>query len=350
MAKKIMRVLIFYSETGGGHLRAAQALAEELKTRKNVDVVLYDGGKKTNWGQKINPSLLFSIVSHYLLPIYNLNYRLADTNFGVGVLRAQIRAIWQDNFRRIIEKEKPDLIVTTHHFISPSTAQLEQKVPFVVVVIDLGKPHRIWFDKKADYIIVPDKEMANWASKKFKIEPSKLKPLGYPLRSAFRDPKPSNLTNTILILGAGIESLLVISWIKKIKKRYPDKKIVVVCGHNILLEKILSKMSNIQSFGFIDNLHKFLEESDLAITKAGPGVIMEAAALKKPIILVKWVGFQEKDNIDFVTANNLGIYAPNGKNLITTIEKIYKKYRYFTSHKKISFETDKIADFLISLN
>lgn len=344
------KVLIFYSETGGGHLRAAQALAEELKTRKNVEVVLYDGGKETSWGQKINPSVLFSIVSHYLLPLYNLNYKLADTVWGVEILRAQIRAIWAENFRRIIEKEKPDLIVTTHHFISPSTVRLDQKIPFVVVVIDLGKPHRIWFDKLADYIIVPDKEMASWASKKFKIEASKFKPLGYPIRAAFKNPNLSTASNTILILGAGIESLLVISWIKKIKKKFPDKKIVVVCGHNILLEKILSKLKYVESFGFIDNLHKLLERSDLVITKAGPGIIMEAATLKKPIILVKWVGFQEKDNVDFVTSNNLGIYAPNGKNLIPTIEKIYKDYASFTNSKNtVSFDTDKIANYLISL-
>lgn len=345
MAKK---VLIFYSETGGGHLRAAQALAEELKTRKNVKVVLYDGGKITNWGQKINPSLLFYIVSHYLLPLYNLNYKLANTALGVRILRAQIRAIWGENLRRIIEKEKPDLIVTTHHFISPSTTKSDQKIPFIEVVIDLGKPHRIWFDKLSNYIIVPDIDMANWASKKFKIEPSKLKALGYPLRGVFRNPKSSTLSNTILILGAGIESFLVTSWIKKIQKKLPDKKIIVVCGHNILLEKILSKTKDIKSFGFIDNLYKFLAGADIVITKAGPGIIIEAASFKKPVILVKWVGFQEKDNVEYVVKNNLGIYAPNGKNLIPTVEKIYSEYQNFTK-KVVSFDTDKIVDFLISL-
>ena len=343
------KVLVFYSETGGGHLRAAEALAEALKTRKNIDVVLHDGGKETNWGQKINPSLLFSIVSHYLLPLYNLTYKLTDNRFGVKILRWVIKSIWGRNLNKIIDKEKPDLIITTHHFISPATLSVPTETAFSVVVIDLGKPHRIWFDNKADYIIVPEQAMASWASSTFGVDPSKIKPLGYPLRGQFKAHKTHPLTNTILILGAAVEVYLVTSWIKKIIKSFPDKKIVVVCGHNILLQKILSRNSGVQSFGFIDNLHKFLEKSDLVITKAGPGIIMEAAALKKPIILVKWVGFQEKDNIAFVTSNHLGIYAPNGKNLTTAIEKIYNKYGDFTNQKVVSFETDKIADFLISL-
>lgn len=342
------KVLIFYSETGGGHLRAAHALDGELK-RKNLEVVLYDGLKETNWGQKTNPSLVFSIISQYLLPLYNFTYQLTNNSFGINVLRRLIKLIWGDNFKKIIEKEKPDLIITTHHFISPSTfASLDKKFPSVVVVIDLGRPHRIWFDERADYIIVPDRTMATWASKKFKIEASKLKPLGYPLRAAFTNPKPPTLTNTILILGAGIESFLVTSWIKKIRKKYPSKKIVVVCGHNILLQKILSKMQGVQSFGFVDNLHKFLEGSDLVITKAGPGTIMEAAALKKPVILVKWVGFQEKDNVNFVLENKLGLYDPNGKNLILTISKIYKNYKKYTkSQKLVHPDTDKIVDYLL---
>ncbi|OGE32544.1 hypothetical protein A3C59_01585 [Candidatus Daviesbacteria bacterium RIFCSPHIGHO2_02_FULL_36_13] len=345
-----MKILVCYSETGGGHLRAAQALAEELSLRKNIEVVLIDVGKETNWGQKINPSLTYYFISHYLLPLYNLIYRLTDNQFGVRILRFTIKLFWGKAFKKILNREKPDLILTTHPIISPSTVNLDNKIPFVVVVLDLGKPHRIWFDKWADYIIVPDKEMASWASKKFKIEPSKLKPLGYPLRAAFKNPDTSTSSNTILILGAGIESLLVISWIKKIKKKFPDKKIVVVCGHNILLEKILSKLKYVKSFGFIDNLDNLLNEADLVITKAGPGIIMEAAALKKTIIVTRWVVLQEKGNVNFVLENRLGLYDPKGKNLVSSIEKIYKNYQKYTSPKNIiSFDTEVMADYIINL-
>ena len=51
----------------------------------------------------------------------------------------------------------------------------------------------------------------------------------------------------------------------------------------------------------------------------------------------------------YVVENNLGLYAPNGKKLTEAIEKIYAQYNRFTSSKEVSFETDKIVDFLVSL-
>lgn len=345
------KVLLFYSETGGGHIRGAQAIAEEMRTRKGFQVTLYDGLKKTNWGQKINPSLIFYIISNNLLPLYNLAYKLTDTKYGLIILRTIIKLIWGRNFKKILEEERPDLIVTTHHFISPSTtSDMDIKIPFVAVIVDLGKPHKIWFDSRLDYIIVPDQKMAKWAKDKFQIIDSKIKPLGYPIRQQFRKSEGFYLTNQILILGAGIKPNLVKNWIRQIKTSLPDKKIVVVCGHNLILQKALSDIKDVATFGFIDNLHVFLKKSDLVITKAGPTSILEAAALKKPVILVKWVGLQEKDNVDFVVEKNLGIYDPNGKNLTLTIDKIYKNYEKYTVGKNvISFDTEKIVNYLISL-
>lgn len=345
------KVLLFYSETGGGHLRTAQALTEAINARKGFKVVLYDGLKKTNWRQSINPSYVFSIISHHLLPLYNLTYKLMNTQYGLTFSRKIIKLIWGTNFKRIIEQEKPNLIITTHHFISPSTiTHTNHKSLFAVVVVDLGKPHRIWFDNRADYLFVPDEKMLKWAKDKFKLPDSKIKSIAYPLRKEFRNLGEINYKNHILILGAGIKPGLVKKWIEKIKTSLPDKKIVIVCGHNLSLQKSLSNTKDADSFGFINNLHKLLQKSDLVITKAGPASIMEAAALKKPIIVIKWVGMQEKDNVNFVVENKLGLYDQDGKNIILSISEIYKNYKKYTKGQNIiSFDTNKIVDYLLTL-
>lgn len=346
------KVLIFYSKTGGGHLRAAEALAEEISLRADYQVILSDGLEKTTWGHQTSPALLFFILSHYFLLLYNLIYKLTDNKLGLAVLRTIIKIIWGANFKKIIESEKPDLIITTHHFISPSTTShldIDKKVPFEIVVIDLGKPHRIWFDEKADQIIVPDQKMARWAQDKFQITNSKIKPIGYPLKKHFKQAAEGIFTNQILILGAGIESALVRNWIKQIQKNLPAKKIIIVCGHNRTLQKSLREVKDIQVFGFIDNLHHFLNRADILISKAGPGIVMEAATLKKPIIIVKVTGIQERANVDFVIQNNFGLSDPDGKNLVSSILKIYKDYKKYTANSNIiSVGTDKIVDHLLS--
>lgn len=343
------KVLIFYSATGGGHLRGAEALAEEISQREGYKVVLSDGLQQFNWGQKAHPALMFFVLSHYLLPFYDTAYRLTDNRVGLRFLRKGIKLMWGKHLQKIIREEKPNLVITTHHFISPSTYGQLPDTPSVVVVLDLGRPHRIWFDRQADYIMVPDLDMADWAKEKFKLPEEKVIPIGYPLKKGFNPGKNNHLKNNLLILGSGIRSFFVKSWIKTIKENFPDKKITVVCGHNRILIKRLANTVGVRTFGFVHNLPQLLKESDLVMTKAGPATIMEAAALRKPLILVKWVGLQEKSNVDFVLENSLGLYDPNGENLISSIAKIYKNYQKYSRDKGIqSFDNEKIVDYLLN--
>lgn len=331
-------------------------MAEQLSLHKGLRVVLSDGLQKFSWGQKAHPSFMFFLLSHYLIPFYNIAYRLTDNRYGLKLLRTGIRLMWGKHIRQIIRREKPDLIITTHHFISPSIWGPANSIPSVVMVLDLGRPHRIWFDEQAKAIIVPDIKMAQWAKKKFGFADGQIKPIGYPLKRNFtvlgtnKSAQNRGFKNQILILGSGIRSFLIKGWIEKIKKNLPDKKLTIVCGHNRLLRRRLANVKDVEVLGFIDHLHQLIKESDLVITKSGPATIMEAGALRKPVILVKWVGLQEKHNVDFVMENNLGIYDPNGENLTSSIAKIYKNFQKYTVNKTIKpFDTEKIVDYLLKL-
>ena len=148
------KVVIFYSKTAGGHLRTAEAIAQKLKQNSQLEVVMLDALEKTSFGFKINPATSFGILSIPLLPLYNFLYLLTNNFIGIKALRGLIKFFWGFQFKKMIEYQQPDLIITTHHFISPSTIHtLNKTYPFITVVTDLGKPHRIWFDKKTDKIM-----------------------------------------------------------------------------------------------------------------------------------------------------------------------------------------------------
>ncbi len=344
------KILIFYSATGGGHLRGAEALAEEISRRKGYKVVLSDGLQKFSWGPAAHPAFMFFLLSHYLLPFYDTGYKLTDNRVGLRFLRKGIKLAWGKQIQKIIKDEKPNLIITTHHFITPTIYGKTKDIPTVVVVLDLGKPHRIWFDKRADHIIVPNEDMAQWAKEKFKLPADKIIPIGYPLKKGFKYTKHEDFKNQILILGSGIRSFFVRDWIQSIKKNFPDKKIVVVCGHNRILRRRLANITDVETLGFVHNLHELIKESDLVITKAGPATIMEAAALRKPLVLVRWVGLQERNNVDFVLENNLGVYDPDGESLSSSIGRVYKHFDKFTGRKEnLGSDTKKIVDYLMSL-
>lgn len=331
------KVVIFHSKTAGGHMRAAEAIASELKyLNRSVEIVLHDALEQTNFGFKINPSKSYSILSGKLLPLFNLLYFLSDNPIGIEVLRRLIKYSWGRQFKKIIENENPDLIVTTHHFISPSTIyKLEKKYPFITVVTDLGKPHRIWFDKRVDKIITPTLEITNLAKKILASSKDQVLQLGYPLKKEFVPYQPKGFTNSLMLIGGGYGLGRIAHQLDLLSKKLPDKRLIVVCGLNNDLYQKISQIQNpnLKVYQFVDNLDQLMSEVDIVITKAGPGTIMEAASLKKPLIITSWVGHQEKENINFVVDNKLGVYCPNLDMLVDCVNSVYQNYSQFVSRK-----------------
>lgn len=344
------KVLIFYSKTAGGHLKTAAALAEELKELdQDLEIVLKDALEQTNLGFKISPSTSYRILFGTLLPLYNFLYFLTNNAFGIKVLRYLIKLGWGKQFKKIIEEENPDLILTTHHFISPSTIHaLQKKYPFITVVTDLGRPHRIWFDKKIDKLIIPTKQTYEHARKIIKGPDNQIIQLGFPLKRQFKQPSSKNFTNTIMVIGGGSGTGRIEKQVKLLQKALPEKKLIVICGFNQSLFEKLSKIKSnqLELYQFVDDIHKLMKRSDIIISKSGPGTIMETASLKKPLIITDWVGFQEKDNVNFVLENNLGIYCPNLKNLPHYVENIYKNYSKYSSNKTDWGSAKQIAEHL----
>lgn len=347
---KSKKVLIFYSKTGGGHLRTAQAIANKLKQMNSrLDIKLFDALEQTNLGFKINPARAYGILSIPLIPLYNLFYGVTNTNIGLKTLRFLIKLVWGSQFKKLIEYENPDVIITTHHFISPSTIHtLRKKYQFITVVTDLGKPHRIWFDKKSDKIITPTLQLAKLAKLLLQSHDDQIIHLGFPVKEEFKPSSFNGFTDTILIMGGGLGAGRIEKQVKLLSKKMPEKKLIAVCGFNNKLYNKLSEMKNqsLSLYKFVDNIEKLIAQSDIIITKAGPGTITEVAAMAKPMIITDWVGRQELENVRFVTENNLGIYCSKLEQLPDKISYIYKNYSQYSKQDTKWNGLEKIAQFL----
>jgi len=202
-------------------------------------------------------------------------------------------------------------------------------------VTDLGNAHRIWFDKKADKIITPAPQLSNLVKLLLKSSDDQVLPLGYPINKQFKPKNDHKFSNKILIIGGGAGSGRIEKQLEILRKDLSNKKIIVICGFNKELYKKLLRVRdrNIQVYQFVDNIYNLMSDCDLIITKAGPGTIMEAAQMEKPVIITDWVGIQEKENVNFVVENNLGIYCPNLNNLPSDVLRIYENYPKYISSK-----------------
>jgi 1,2-diacylglycerol 3-beta-galactosyltransferase len=331
MAKK---VLIFYSKTGGGHFRCAEAIADRLKKdSSDVEITLIDGLEKTVAGD-IKPDKIFLLFSTNLVFLYNFLYNALDNHFGVFLLRFLAKLQWGYRLKEKIDKVKPDLIVSTHPAISKETIAGKVPSPFITVCTDLGHPHLLWLSPSSDTVIVANQDLEHYALKREKKLKETVVNLGYPLKEEFMGrEKSAALSQQILVLGGGAGSGNIEKQIDFLAKSFPDKQFLAVCGINKgALEEITShNYPNVKAFGFINHLSELIKQSDIVLTKAGPASILEAAIFRKPIIITSWIVQQEKDNIDYVLKAHLGLYCPKIEKLSQAIKKLYDNYDYYTS-------------------
>jgi 1,2-diacylglycerol 3-beta-galactosyltransferase len=75
-------------------------------------------------------------------------------------------------------------------------------------------------------------------------------------------------------------------------------------------------------YGFTDQVLKIMSQSDLIITKAGPGSIAEALAMNLPIIITSWLPGQEEGNVEFVRQTGVGRVTKDPKEVVDIVREL----------------------------
>ena len=240
---------------------------------------------------------------------------------------------------RLLEEEKPDLILSlfqlSNHIVIDTAKKYFPSIPTATVVQDLITIHYTWVDPQVDLHIVPTEE-ARDASIKFGMDEKKIKILGFPMRPSFLKPTPSKLELrkewglspdlfTIFIMGGGVGIGKLHSVAEVINESdLQNIQLIVVAGFNKALEAKLSSTKfrfPIKVFGFTNRVPEIMAASDMIVTKAGPGSIIEAMTKELPMVLNYYMP-QEKGNIDYVERHGLGYFANKPDTILSCIRRI----------------------------
>jgi len=127
---------------------------------------------------------------------------------------------------------------------------------------------------------------------------------------------------TVLVMGgaAGVGGLL--NQVRALAWDPHQWQLIVVCGRNERLRSHLSRLRYATPtlvLGFIDNMPELMRASDVAVTKAGPGAIVEALATGLPLIITGYLPGQETPNVNFVVESGFGMYAPRADDIVEEV-------------------------------
>ena len=231
------------------------------------------------------------------------------------------------NFIRLLESEKPDIIVSLHPCFVGSVLKILKKfnkIPVYVVVLDPIKSSNLWIDKKVDLYFLPTIETKNRFVSKG-INEAKIILSGFPLNNNVTNKKIIKKKRKLLFVNPTHKGLRMAK--KLIECAYHfDVDIDIITGSDLnlkkYLEKKLPKREGVEIFGYVNNMKERLSEADIILTKAGPNIMFEAISSNTPIIFTGHLLGQEEKNYLYVTKRHYGFVAENPKTLYHTLKTL----------------------------
>ena len=289
-------VIFFSSPIGLGHATRDAAIVELFE---NISTKFITG----SGAAKLLLESGFEVQDAYNPPKFDVQN---------GILRSSSKWLWKyyqyykeckNISSKIIEEQKPNLVVSDEDFASLSVAQ-KKKIPTVLITDILETHFTTGFTgmvekrmnksmkdimDKCDLVIIPEEG----------IDEKNIMRVGPIVRQTnkTRDKlrKEWGFTKaTILISVGGTDAgkFLIEKTLNSILKISNDVDVVIVSGPSLQ-----TKFNNARNLGFVKNLHEVIFASDVVISLAGKSTIDEAKAYGTPGIFIPIKDhFEQEDN------------------------------------------------------
>lgn len=330
-------VVVYFTDAGGGHRAAAEAVVEALHTlyadQLTTEMVDFFRSSSTPRTLSRAPDLYPNLVKSGL---WQTSYRVTDGRSRARVITASLWPGVRQISKHLVRNHPADLVVSTHPFANSVLirAMGRNRPPFFTVVTDFGTIHALWYDKRADRIFVPA-EAARERGIHYGMDPGRLEVVGFPVLARYCQPAPDRNAlrlkhgwpsgkPLVLIVGGGEGMGPVTKVARMIDESGLDLVQVIVAGRNKRLKSTLEAVvweNPTFIYGFTTEMPDLLHAADVLLTKAGGATVAEALNAGVPMILYSRVLGQEEGNVKFVEEAGAGIFAPSQKLLVRALTR-----------------------------
>lgn len=355
--KRPRTVLFLIADTGAGHRSAANAIHAAMKDldqrqalrttsgsrhQTPVRVVIVDAFAECGHFPLRNGVFLYGPAIKYSPRLYGQIFRITNSSERFDTARRLAQPFLRQGLRRLLERVRPDVIVSVHPLLNHVTLQVLRDVrvhvPFITVVTDLVSIHCAWMAQGVDTCIVPTEE-ARAVALEARIPAKRIQLFGMPIDPKFA--RPPHLTRAelrqslgldpekpvVLLVGGGEGAGGLASAVETLASASLPAQLAVITGRNLQLRTELEARTKqfatpTHVFGFVHNMPEFMHAADVIVTKAGPGTITEALACDLPIVLTGAVPGQEEGNVSWVLEHGVGKAAFTPEELLRVVREL----------------------------
>jgi 1,2-diacylglycerol 3-beta-galactosyltransferase len=330
-------IVFYFSDTGGGHRSAAEAIIEAVEhmygqavTTEMVDFFKDYAPPPFN---RVGAMYPYMVKAPHL---WGASFHVTDGRARARVITTTLWPLARKAARTLVRSRPADLIVTVHPFANSFALKAlgANRPPFINVVTDMVTTHALWYDKRADLILVPT-ETARQRALKYNMPAEKVRVVGLPVADRYCKPLGSKSVlqkklgwpvdkPVVLLVGGGEGMGPLAKTARAIDESGLNVTQVIVCGRNQKLKAALEaeRWENpTLIYGFTRDMPDFMRASDFIVTKAGPGTIAEALNAQLPIILYAKLPGQEDGNVTFVQEEGAGVWAPYPQEVVRTLTR-----------------------------
>ncbi|WP_159885849.1 MGDG synthase family glycosyltransferase [Paenibacillus puerhi] len=320
MRKK--RILLLSEGFGAGHTQAAHALSDSLrKLSPHLQTRVLE------LGRFLHPTLAPLVFTAYRKTVssqprlYGMVYRAQYKKSLNRVTQLALHRICYAQTALVIRQLRPDLIVCTHPFPSAVVSRLKRiglNVPLCTVITDYDA-HGAWVSREVNAYLVSTPDVRGKLLERG-VAPDRVKVTGIPVHPNFWEPHNREELRasfglqdmpTVLVMGGGWGLLKESSFLERLVG-WSDKLQLIFClGNNEKAKAALMgdnkfRHPNVRLLGFTKEIDKWMEVSDLLITKPGGMTCTEALTKGIPMLFYEAIPGQEEENLQYFQQQGLG--------------------------------------------
>ena len=354
-----MKILLLTAATGGGHLRASNAVGRYIRDNTGHDVKSVDTLKAVGrfLDKTVCDSYLF--MAKKVPALFGRLYKQTNKQNLFSDLVPKLSGMFSNLLLPAIEAYHPDVIITTHPFATEMVSDLKEDgsvtAPLICILTDYGV-HRAWIADYVDAYVVASDDMVPELMT-FGVPKEKIYPFGIPVHDVFFDREDRSMILRDLNFDPELPTLLFMAGsfgVSNIIKLYRDltetnvkMQIIVITGRNRKLyeafEKELASGARLPTrlIYFTDEVEKYMHASDLLVTKPGGLTVSEALACNLPLAVFDAIPGQEEDNANFLKTHDMGVRLHKGDDFAEQISSLLMEKQKLQAMRENCEEFDK---------